>query len=162
MERLSPEFLQQFDLIWASPPCQKFSIVTKTNGNRDHPDLIPMTRDLLEEAAVPFIIENVPQAPLRCDVKLCGAMFGLRLVRHRIFELGGFKASQPAHPDHHWHSVTVAGTPGGNGSGYGLLSDWSEAMGIDWMPSRAMAQAVPPAYATYLAKEFLNGQEAKL
>lgn len=160
MERISPEFLHGFDLIWASPPCQKWSTGTKAWPGRDHPDLIPATRDLLEEAGVPFIIENVPQAPLRCDVLLCGSMFGLRLVRHRIFETGGFKASQPQHPDHHWKYVTVAGTPGGRsstgGHGSGKLADWQEAMGIDWMPSRALAQAVPPAYSEYLGKEFLN------
>lgn len=161
VERLSPDYLREFDLIWASPPCQKWSIVTKTNGrNDDHPDLIPLTRALLKTAGVPSIIENVPQSPLRADVLLCGSMFGLRLVRHRIFEVSGFTVNQPDHRDHHWKYVTVAGTPGHSRSGphgYGRLSEWQEAMGIDWMPSRALAQAVPPAYSEYLAKEYVRG-----
>lgn len=163
VERLRPQFLQQFDLIWASPPCQKWSTGTSGLPERDrYPNLIPMTRDLLQESGVPFIIENVPQAPLRADVLLCGSMFGLpdgsarRLVRHRIFETGGFKASQPQHGQHHWKYVSVAGRPGGTRIGSGQLSDWQEAMGIDWMPSRALTQAVPPAYSEYLAKEFVH------
>lgn len=165
VERLSPDYLQEFDLIWASPPCQKWSTANKAWQNQDSkPDLIPMTRELLQAAGVPFIIENVPQAPLRRDVLLCGSMFGLRLVRHRVFECSGFPVRQPEHRDHHWKYVTVAGTTGGKSSrvegiGYGVLSDWQEAMGIDWMPSRAMAQAVPPAYSEYLAREFLNAHD---
>lgn len=164
IEKIQPYDIDAFDLIWASPPCQKWSNANRAWGNQDtKPDLIEYTRALLEATGVPYIIENVPQAPLRADVLLCGAMFGLRLVRHRIFELGGFKASQPPHHSgmHHWKYVTVAGTPGGISSrvgsiGYGLLKDWEEAMGIDWMPSRAMSQAIPPAYSEYLAMEFLN------
>ena len=162
VERLTPAYLRKYDLIWASPPCQKWSQANKAWKNQDaKPDLIPLTRRLLLEAGVPYIIENVPAAPLRKDVLLCGSMFGLRLVRHRIFECGGFGPRQPEHKDHHWKYVTVAGTTGGKSSrvegiGYGTLTDWQEAMGIDWMPSRAMAQAVPPAYSRYLAEEFLH------
>lgn len=166
VERVRPNLLRSFDLIWASPPCQKWSTANVAWKNQDgKPDLIPMTRALLAESGVPYIMENVPQAPLRKDVLLCGSMFGLRLVRHRIFECGGgWQPRQPEHHDHHWKYVTVAGTTGGKSSrvagiGYGVLSDWQEAMGIDWMPSRAMAQAVPPAYSEYLAREFLDAHD---
>ena len=32
----------------------------------------------------------------------------------------------------------------------------ADAMGIDWMTKKRLAQAVPPAYAEYLAGEFLR------
>lgn len=166
VERLAPDWVRQFDLVWASPPCQRWSTGTKAHPSQDHhPDLIPMTRALLEASGAPYVIENVPQAPLRRDLLLCGSMFPTddgrqrRLVRHRIFECS-FPVRQPAHKDHHWKYVTVAGTPGGKSSriegiGYGRITDWSEAMGIDWMPSRAMAQAVPPSYSEYIGRQFL-------
>jgi hypothetical protein len=162
VERLSPEWIRSFDLVWASPPCQKWSIGTQAHPHpKVHPDLIPMTRALLHQAGIPSVIENVPQAPLRADLRLCGSMFGLRLVRHRHFELQGFQAPQPAHRDHHWRYVTVTGTPGGkNGhpGGYGLLADWQEAMGIDWMSAREMAEAIPPAYSHHIARAFLSSR----
>jgi DNA (cytosine-5)-methyltransferase 1 len=169
VENLTPEDLQGYDLIWASPPCQHYSNANRVWENQHlHPDLIPMTRALLDSAKVPYIIENVPHAPLRADLMLCGSMFKLRLVRHRIFELSGFKASQPYHYSgmHHWKYVTVTGTPGNKSSrqgvtGYGRIEDWREAMGIDWMPSRAMSQAVPPIYAWYIAEEFLQCRASK-
>lgn len=55
--------LSEFDLIHASPPCQRYS--TATGANRDrHPDLIAPLRELLNKAGIPYVIENVPQAPL--------------------------------------------------------------------------------------------------
>ena len=44
-----PVNLEDFDFIWASPPCQKFSTaLNHSNKSRDnHPNLIPQTRALL-------------------------------------------------------------------------------------------------------------------
>jgi len=165
VEQLTPEFVAQFDFVWASPPCQRWSQGNVAWKNQESkPDLIPFTRQLLTDAGVAFVIENVPKAPLRPDLLLCGSMFGLRLVRHRHFEVSGFPVNQPEHKDHHWKYVTVAGTPGGKSSrlpgiGYGKMADWEEAMGIDWMSARAMSQAVPPIYAEFIAKEFLDGRD---
>lgn len=101
---LNIEFLRLFDFIWASPPCQEFSQVTKRWKKQDpikykHPDLVDPTRQLLIKAGVPWVIENVVGAPLRVDLTLCGLMFGLDLYRHRIFECS-FPITQPIHPVH--------------------------------------------------------------
>ena len=92
--------LEAFDAIHASPPCQRYSTATKRNGTQDdHPDLIGPTRELLKQAGLPYVIENVVAAPLEGFV-LCGTSFGLetdgyRLRRHRLFE-----CSWPVqHPD---------------------------------------------------------------
>jgi DNA (cytosine-5)-methyltransferase 1 len=96
------DFLQQFDLIHASPPCQAYSYATKGARNRgkEYVNLLPKTRELLNKTGKPYIIENVPGAPLRKDLVLCGEMFGLRVIRHRYFEIFGFTALQPKHEKH--------------------------------------------------------------
>lgn len=93
------EFFDKFDFIWASPPCQHYIPTNKWRGNQ-YPDLIPKTRDLLEKVGKPFIIENVIGAPIRKDVMLCGEMFGLRVIRHRLFETHDFTVLQPKHMKH--------------------------------------------------------------
>lgn len=86
-----PVNLNDFDLIHASPPCQRFSTSRSFNKNRygidwwDYPDLLTPCREILKGHK--YIIENVPGAPLRIDVMLCGTMFGLGVFRHRWFEL---------------------------------------------------------------------------
>ena len=76
----------RFDAIHASPPCQSHSIITPDKSK--HVDLIPQTRFWLESMGVPYVIENVYGArkSLRNPVMLCGADFGLKVYRHRLFE----------------------------------------------------------------------------
>src|SRR5262245_32328515 len=75
---------RKFAAIHASPPCQRWS--TKTRNPERHPDLIEPVRVLLESTGLPYVIENVPDAPLRDPVQLCGSSFGLGVQRHRSFE----------------------------------------------------------------------------
>lgn len=76
-----------FDLVWASPPCQRFSIYSRNLGtSENHPDLLDPTRGALEASGAVWIIENVPGAPLRQPTVLCGSMFDLDVRRHRLFE----------------------------------------------------------------------------
>lgn len=65
----------EFDFVWASPPCQLYSVATPQAARRRHPDLVARTRDLLLAEDVPFVIENVPGAPLADPILLCGSMF---------------------------------------------------------------------------------------
>ena len=58
------------------------------------------TRQLLDEAKKPYVIENVPGAPIRKDLMLCGEMFGLKIIRHRYFEVNGFHVPQLKHIKH--------------------------------------------------------------
>ncbi len=94
-----PEVLGwRFDAIHASPPCQAHSGTQRIQQN-DHPDLIGEMRELLERTGLPYVIENVPGAPLRDPVELCGEMFGLRTYRHRLFETN-WPLTVPLHPQH--------------------------------------------------------------
>lgn len=86
-----PVRLKDFDLIWASPPCQAHTALKRMWNRRAHADSIPETRAMLVRAGVPYVIENVPGSPLRATIRLCGSNFGLgaagaELRRHRYFE----------------------------------------------------------------------------
>src|SRR4051812_30803731 len=53
--------LAQFDFIWASPPCQAYSLSSHSQrlGGKVYPDLVEPTRELLARAPGPSVIENV-------------------------------------------------------------------------------------------------------
>jgi DNA (cytosine-5)-methyltransferase 1 len=158
--------LDGFDLIHASPPCQRYSAMTKRwQREGDHPDLIAAVRERLGDSGTPWIIENVPGSPLVNPITLCGSMFpelvcdGQQLRRHRRFE-----SSLPLVVEMSCHHV---GTPlGGYGHGGGLVNPGKgclasagqarELMGIPWATRDKLAQAIPPAYTAYLGKQALS------
>jgi DNA (cytosine-5)-methyltransferase 1 len=78
--------LCDFDAIHASPPCQAYGSLRALNPTKDYPRLIEPTRELLVAIGLPYVIENVPGAPLIDPVRLCGSMVGLPIRRHRLFE----------------------------------------------------------------------------
>lgn len=156
--------LSGFDFVWASPPCQKYSIASRRmrNEGKEYPDLVSATREKLEASGLLYVIENVPFSPLRCDVMLCGSMFGLNLVRHRIFETNypGLILTKPC--QHPVMPVTVCGegTPSWVRVRLGGRSFTSkekrEAMGIEWTNRKELSQAIPPAYSEFLGKIMIN------
>lgn len=162
--------LDDFDLIHASPPCQASTALTKGNRARGwadtHVDLIPETRELLERTGLPYVIENVQGATMRRDLTLCGEMFGLGVIRHRYFELGGWHTPKPEHLPHRgrvagWRHGEWFDGPYfavyGDGGGKGSVAQWQEAMGIDWMTERVLlAEAIPPAYTEFVGTRFLE------
>lgn len=81
--------LTGFDFVWASPPCQAYTqaSLSQRRAGKIYPDLMAATRAKLFDSKLHYIIENTPGAPMRVDIILCGSMFGLRLIRHRWFEL---------------------------------------------------------------------------
>lgn len=161
---LTPGFLAEFDFIHASPPCQRDAAITKGTNQRlrhTYPDLIGPTRQLLQASGKPYVIEN-PAA--RADVVLCGEMFGLRVIRHRRFELGGWTTERPEHYAHRGrvagmrHGVWYEGpyfAVYGNGGGKGTVPQWQDAMGIHWTNNRkSIAEAIPPAYTKWIGDRF--------
>ncbi len=156
-DALEPPFdLAKFDFIWASPPCQAWSLAT--HDRRRWPKLIEPLRALLSCHSA-TVIENNERAPLRHDLILEGQMFGLRTFRRRVFEMSFFLLCQPSHgvtgPRIDRAMVTCAGH-GGHGSN--AIAKWRDAMGIDWMSKPEMAQAVPPAYSEFIGRGFLAQQ----
>lgn len=89
-----PVRLKDFDLIWASPPCQAHTSLSKMWNAREHKSLILETRALLSGHPM-TVMENVVGAPLKSPIHLCGTSFGLgvrnaELRRHRLFECSFF------------------------------------------------------------------------
>jgi DNA (cytosine-5)-methyltransferase 1 len=148
-----------FDFIWASPPCQAYTAMLNhgLSDRRRHPDLIDATRRRLSSAGLPYVIENVAGAPLRSPVMLCGEMFGLRVTRHRFFE-SNVSLAAPAHPRHKGKGHRKRGDGGyylrvyGHETGKRL---WPEAMGIDWMRTPELAQAIPPDFSEFLGRQVM-------
>lgn len=161
----------EFDMIHASPPCQWYSIAAaamRLTGKR-YPDLVAATRYLLMTVGRPWIIENVPGAPLQNPLMLCGTMFGLQVIRHRLFETCPTIWFPPA-SCHHRGLATgnvmrrrgVTRTPSLSDDGIEYVSvagnnyianEGRAAMGIDWMPKSALSQAIPPAYTEYIGTQ---------
>lgn len=146
-----------FDVIHASPPCQRYSKMSNCRpGLADgYPDLIGPTRERLERLGVPYIIENVEGAPLVDPVMLCPQMFGRELYRHRLFETN-FPLEQPAHPPHikpaskagHWKPGTVMSIAGH----IAPIAMARELMGIDWTTREELAEAIPPYFTEYIGR----------
>ena len=156
-----------YDAAHASPPCQSSSALTKgTNKGKEYPDLIPETRRILSGLNVPTVIENVAGADIRKDIKLCGEMFGLKVIRHRFFEINNATVAQPEHIKHRGrvagmrHGVWYTGpyfAVYGDGGGKGTVAQWQDAMGIDWTDNRkSIAEAIPPAYTEYIGREIIK------
>lgn len=146
-------FLSRFDAVHASPPCQAYSRAVHAKAGR--PDLLPHVRALLQRAGAPFVIENVPGAPMRPDLEVCGCMFGLRLVRRRWFETAPplFALRAPCHHDYTPLGVYGRGTPSWHKTKLGRTVTTDEqraAMGAPWMTRAQLAEAVPPAYTEYV------------
>lgn len=158
--------LMEFDFAWASPMCQKHSWAAR-RWKKEWPDQIPVIRQLLESPSrnirwdMPYVIENVVGAPLYNPIRLCGLMFGLKVIRHRLFEVSfPLPDGVPEHPKctgaiARGEAYTVAGH-GAESKSY-KFEDWSAAMGIDWMTKEELTQAVPPAYSHYIASQYLKG-----
>jgi len=138
--------LKDLDAFHASPPCQKYSVMT--NGRWQdrvaaHPDLIKPTRERLVATGKPYIIENVPgaKAELINPIMLCGTMFGLQtkggsqLRRHRYFETSWFwEGFLPQCQHNKGSAIGVYGggaTPEQAQTGY----DWS--LGTRWRLQQA-------------------------
>lgn len=172
VRKLSSSWVSEYDFAWASPPCQAWSQGSRhlRDRGKEYPRLIEFTRELLLDSGIPFAIENVPGAPMRKDLVLCGKMFGLRILRHRNIEVHGFHVQELEHVRHEGtvkagDFVTVAGN-GGNDHfhNYTSLRDlsfdsqlacWQYAMDIDWIRDRkTLREAVPPAYAQYVMEQY--------
>jgi DNA (cytosine-5)-methyltransferase 1 len=160
-----PVRLADFDFVWASPPCQKWTPHAQQHGSDVlHPDLIEPTREMLQAWGGVWCMENVPRAPLRNPVALTGCMFGLNTYRRRHFEcsfaLLAPAPGKPFGPKSRPGSVTITGHSGGSsardGWSNGDKAAWQAAMEIDWMLNREMAEAIPPAYSEFIGRQAMR------
>ncbi|WP_282206551.1 DNA cytosine methyltransferase [Kitasatospora fiedleri] len=150
----------EFDLIHASPPCQRYTNAQKIRGN-EHPDLMQPLRDLLTATGRPYVIENVPGSPLLAPVELCGSMFGLRTYRHRLFETS-FPVAALHHPRHLAPNAKM-GRPVRDGEFMHIVGNFSnvplarEVMAMPWASRDSLREAIPPVYTAHIAAQYLAG-----
>jgi DNA (cytosine-5)-methyltransferase 1 len=169
----------EFDVIHASPPCQVYSTTKHAYETSDsHPDLLEPTREALIVTGLPYVIENVENAPLIGPMRLCGSEFGLKaldvdgvllaLRRHRMFEsnvwlvgaggcshddtqvAGSYTAGRHRTPEHRDNPERRGGyTP--------ALKVRAALMGINWpMNEHELAQAIPPKYTEFIGYQLLD------
>lgn len=161
----------EFNRIHASPPCQEYSHSTAQfrQKGKKYPDILASIREEIIKKQIPAVIENVPAAPVRLDVKLVGYAFGLPIIKKRFFEL------------HHWFMLapiigltnkqvkkgdfaTVVGKGHKNPKaickvpGDTIKEKWRATLGTDReeLTYREMAEGFPPAYTHYIGLEFLK------
>jgi DNA (cytosine-5)-methyltransferase 1 len=187
---LDRRFLSFFDAIHASPPCQAHTSMKTMHNAKEHANLIPATRALLQASGLAYIIENVEgaKAHLIQPVRLCGTMFGLgiddaELRRHRLFETS---FPIPLAPPCQHGGRDVVGVYGGHirnrrrARTIGIYGEGARdsrrkfdkgvpdfttdqgrvAMGIDWMTTAELSQAIPPAYTEWLGWQLFAALES--
>jgi len=179
------QFLQvpQFDLwgfaaLHASPPCQKYSHGNVANDTSKMPDLIGPVRELFRATGLPYVIENVPRAPLIDPAIMCGSSLPavmdhdgteLFLRRHRHFETNFPLESSPC-----WCKLRKEkGYKVGGVYGGGRRNRWEaqnvrhggycpsfdvqcQLMDIDWMTQKELNQALPPDYTEAIGTQLLQ------
>ncbi len=156
----------RFDFIWASPPCQRYSVYSRNIGTSErHPDLIGLVREKLFLCDALWAIENVQGAPLRADLVLCGTMFGLPLVRHRSIETSWRAFALSPKCKHRGDEIPVYGhgAPQWHRERLGrnvTIAEKREAMGIDWMNRDELPEAIPPAYSEAIGRMALGVMES--
>ena len=155
------DFMNSFDAIAASPPCQTHSITQHLRNaqgkSTDKVDLIPQTREALIATGKPYIIENVPGAPLINPVQVCGSAFGLKVRRHRRFESNVKLVGTICKHKEQGRPVGVYGSmkdeiPKG-GKTATSIEEARTAMGIDWMLWGELVEAIPPLYTMFLGQQ---------
>jgi DNA (cytosine-5)-methyltransferase 1 len=153
------KFLSIADVIHASPPCQRYSQLTKW-GRKDrvetHPDLLEPVREALIKSDKPYIIENVPRAPLINPIMLCGWTFGYEIYRHRLFETN-MPLVAPEHRKHeakssspgHWKEGTFISVAGH----FAPAKLARQVMDIDWMSNSELSESIPPYFTEHLGRQ---------
>ncbi len=164
--------LAGFDVVAASPPCQRWCAATPAGRRAEHPDLIAPIRARLREAvAAPggpsiYVIENVPGAPLANPVTVCGDALRLGVRRHRLFESNVPLAGTACWHDRPAPPVAVYGTYNQRTPRQTEAATSTDqaraAMGVDWMPWPALTQAIPPAYTFWLGVQLLASGHVRL
>ena len=152
------DYLREFDVVHASPPCQAYS-AAMAHLAHPQPKLIAEVRHQLVVSGVSYVIENVPGAPMRDPAIVCGTGLGMRIYRHRLFEsnlpLQGTTCdhSQPALNPHWSISRQAIRDEFGDDD---PEAPWRREMGVEWMDRQEAREAVPPAYTEHIGRQLIK------
>jgi DNA (cytosine-5)-methyltransferase 1 len=167
------DYLRQFDLIHASPPCQAHTrakhLRDAQGGKSKYGDLLTPTLELLRDCGVPWVVENVQGAPgMENAVIECGSAYGLKVRRHRYFLASfplvgsGCKHLEQGKPIGVYH--TMGDTCKGvckktgklviGGSTARTVEEGRFAMGVDRPISwNELKEGFPPAYTAHVGAQ---------
>lgn len=184
-------FVEHFDVIHASPPCQDHTAASemrkKQGGTSRFGDLLTPTLALLRErwSHKIWVVENVPRSPgMDGAITLCGSMFGLQVQRHRLFlsnvELHAPRCDHSTFPPdpvtgrpRPWgvyhrpkDDIAVAfreGRATTSGGRTCMDADHArECMGVTRETSWAeLKEGIPPAYTAYVGRQLIAYLEEK-
>jgi DNA (cytosine-5)-methyltransferase 1 len=158
---LNVDFLRQFDVIAASPPCQTHSATKHLRNAQGKTtskiDMIPEVREALIASGKPYVIENVPNAPLINPIQLCGSGFGLKVRRHRMFESNLPLLGNTCKHKAQGKPVGIYGSmrdeiPNGGHTAKTML-EANDSMGIDWMIWSELVESIPPSYTEFIGNQ---------
>jgi DNA (cytosine-5)-methyltransferase 1 len=152
----------EYDVIHASPPCQRYSEITPPQYRDNHPDLIAATREALIKTGKPYVIENVEGARylLKSPIVLCGSMFGLGVWRHRYFEIYPEIHALLPPCNHSFLPVLITGTTRRKTGRFEYTAQQCrDASGLDWMTRKGMDEAIPPAYTEWIGRRILEASQ---
>jgi len=149
---LDYEFLDQFDFIHASPPCQAYSYLTPDRTL--HPRLILNVKHMLFASNKSHVVENVPGSAmeLRPNFVANGHYFGLKTDRPRYFYVSDLSA--PVRMVKPGNALSI------HGRDYVSRAALIDAMGLRDVVSRArldamtrsgIEQGVPPQMTRAIA-----------
>jgi DNA (cytosine-5)-methyltransferase 1 len=140
--------LDGFDVVHASPPCQGYSRTRHLPWlkGRIHPMLIPDMLARFLPLGIPWVIENVGDAPLD-GIRLRGGMFGLHDRRLRVFQSNVLLLA----PTGYREPVGKSGGLFGN-----RLDQQQKGLGCDWMTRAEASEAIPPAYTEFIGRQLLR------
>jgi DNA (cytosine-5)-methyltransferase 1 len=168
------DFLNSFDVIHASPPCQGYSNATKPDSiyvhysqGKDTPKLIEPVRNALINTGKYYIIENVAGAKeyLIEPFKLTGYMFNMPIERTRYFECNfpvaelknitkrGYSKKYAEDNGIDYRDMSVTGKSRRKGS----IDVWRKVMDMPWAGRGwELTEAIPPAYTKYIGEQILK------
>ncbi len=152
--------LEGFDVIHASPPCQRYSQCTPKEYKENHPDLIDAVRDRITVYHRRYyVIENVSGARhlLLDPIMLCGSMFGLRVRRHRYFETWPPMSGLLPQCNHREYPICITGTTRRKSGRFeDCAQDCRNASKLYWMTRKEMDEAIPPAYTEWIGRQLME------
>jgi DNA (cytosine-5)-methyltransferase 1 len=169
-------FVEQFDLVHASPPCQAHTrakhLRAAQGGHSKHGDLLTPTLELLRTHDVPWVVENVEGAPgMENAVIECGSAYGLKVRRHRLFLASfplvgsGCKHKEQGKPVGVYHVMgdtckgidRKTGKLVVGGSTASSEEEGRQAMGVDRDLSwDELKEGFPPAYTKHVGEQAMR------
>lgn len=167
------QFLSQFDIIHASPPCQQHTrakhLRTAQGGRSKYDDLLTPCLELLRSCGLPWVVENVQGAPgMEGAVVECGSAYGLKVRRHRLFLASfplvgsGCKHKEQGKPIGVYHVMgdtckgvcSKTGKLVIGGSTAKTVEEGRFAMGVDRPISwNELKEGFPPAYTRHVGEQ---------